>query len=453
MQRQIYYTPLCGVRVCLLIGAAVFSFFYGGTAVAQAPPPAGQKAPTIARSGRDTLTLDGGSWRGKIDADDSGEKLDWQKAIPGEAQSVAVPETPMALPAGSVWRWREFTVPARWKGQTVRLQFGAVSEIADIWLNGEPLGAHRGGVLPFEFVVTKTLRLNAKNLLALRIRSELNQPVGIGQSVALAAHDEAYLLDAFPQAGRAGNLSVPATLFNASDKSGDAELDADVFDPQAPKKFVLQSKQNLNVSPGRNVTTLTLNARRNSFLLWTPQKPQMYTLAFNFHQGTDSLDNLQVLFGFRDWGYKDGAITLNGAALTLKSSVYSAALLEPLTNPDAQTRLRAAFAHFRAFGVNLLYTEAPNPILLRIADETGMLIIEGPRPNLPPVVSFEELRGLIVRDRAHPSLFGWNLGDRDRAGMLLCRDLDPTRFLLVGAGASGRIVPPNQDAPVNTPFP
>ena len=432
------------------MGAALLSC---GAAEAQKPPKNERKPPTPARSGRDTLTLDGGNWRGKRDADDSGEKSGWQKTIPEDALTVTIPETPLAFSTGSVWRWREFTVPTRWKGQTVRLQFGAVSEIADIWLNGELLGAHRGGALPFEFVLPKTTPIDAKNLLALRIRGDLGQTVGVWQSVGLAAHDEAYLRDAFPQAGRAGNMSVPATLFNSSDKSGDAELDADVFDPNTPKKFVLQSKQNLRVSPGRNVTTLTLNARRKSFLLWTPQNPQLYTLAFNFHQGTDSLDSLQVAFGFREWGYKDGAITLNGAALPLKSAPYSAAALEPLANPDAQSRLRAAFAQFRASGVNLLYVEAPDPILLRLADETGMLLIEGPRSNQPPVVSFEESRGLMVRDRAHPSILGWKLGDRDRAGMLLCRDLDPTRFLLVGAGATGRIIPPNQDAPINMPFP
>ena len=426
---------------CLLIAAPGF---LGATAEAQKPP--------TGRSGRETLTLNGGDWRGASDPNEVGEKSGWQKSLPNDSRTVAIPEAPTAA-TGCVWRWREFEAPARWKGQTIRLQFGAVGEIADVWLNGEPLGAHSGGVLPFEFTITKTLRLTGKNLLALRLRGALSQPVGIGQSVSLAAHDEAYLQDAFPQAGRAGNLSVPATLFNASDKDGDAELDADIFDPKTPKKFVLQSKQNLRVSPGRNVTTLTLNARRKTFALWTPQTPQLYTLAFDFHQSADSLDKLQVRFGFREWGYKDGAITLNGAALTLKSAPYSAQALAPLIGSDSQNRLRAAFAAFRASGVALLYTEAPDPILLQIADETGMAVIEGPRANLPPAVAFEELRGLIVRDRTHPCLLGWNLGERDRAGILLCRDLDPTRFLLVGAAPSQRLIPPNQDLPVATPAP
>lgn len=434
------------MQSCLL---ALSLVLIGGAAIAQKKP----LHLASARSGRDTLTLDGGAWRGALDGNDTGEKMAWQKVPPSEARTLAVPETLTALPRGSVWRWREFTVPARWKGQTVRLQFGAVSEISDVWLNGETVGVHSGGVLPFEFNVTKFLRLDGKNLLALRLRSDVNQPVGIGQSVVLAAQDEAYLQDAFPQAGRAGNISVPATLFNSSDKSGDSELDADIFDPVTPRKFVLQSKQNLRVSPGRNLTILTLNARKKTFLLWTPQKPQLYVLAFNFHQDADSLDTLQVRFGFREWGYKDGAITLNGAALALKSAPYSAQSLAPLTNTDAQSKLRAAFAAFRNSGVNLLYTEADDPILLQIADETGMLIIEGSRPNLPPAVAFEELRGLIVRDRAHPCILGWNVAERDRPGILLCRALDPTRFLLMGAGASGRIIPPNQDAPLSANFP
>ena len=372
-------------------------FFLCGMAVAQKKPP-----PSLARSGRDTLTLDGWDWRGMADANDSGEKMAWQKALPNEARTLAIPEALTALPTGAQWRWREFTVPARWKGQTVRLQFGAVSEIADVWLNGESVGIHSGGVLPFEFNVTKMLHLDKKNLLALRLRSNLTQPTGIGQSVALAAHDEAYLQDAFPQAGRAGNLSVPATLFNASDKSGDSELDADIFDPAAPKKFILQSRQNLRVSPGRNVTTLTLNARKKRLGCGRRKSRRCMFWPLIFVRAPIRWTRCKSSSGFANGATGDGAITLNGAALALKSASYSALSLAPLTNLDAQSKCRAAFSAFHASGVNLLYTEAADPILLRIADETGMLIIEGPRPNLPPAVAFEELRGLIV-PRPRPS--------------------------------------------------
>ena len=420
------------------------------------PPPVGaQKTPPLSRSGRDTLTLNGPDWRGKPDPDNRGEAADWQKTIPNDAKAAAIPEPPLPQTAGSIWRWREFQIPAAWKGQTVRLQFGAVSEIADLWLNGIPLGSHTGGALPFEYDITKTMLSGAKNLLALRVKNAPKQPTGIWQAVRCIAHDEAYLLDAFPQAGRAGNLSVPVTLLNTSDKSGDSELDATIFaldkfasdKPDKPKKFVLQSKQNLRVSPGRNVTTLILNARPKNFLLWTPQKPARYVLALDFHQDADSLDKLQIEFGFREFGWKDKTITLNNTPLALKSASYASPPL-PLTNPEAQNRCRADLAAFRSSGFNLLFVQAADPILLQIADETGMLLIEGPRPNLPPEVAAEELRGLIVRDRAHPSLLGWNLGAADRSAILLCRDLDPTRFLFVGAGKERRIVPPNQDAPL-----
>ncbi len=421
-----------------------------GAARAQKPA-----TPTPARAGRDTLTLDGDGWRGAIDPPGSGGESDWSQKFLSAAAPLRIPETPHFTQAVMEGRWREFEVPARWRGQTVRLQFGAVWGRAEVFLNGQAIGSNLSLPLPFEINITKSLHFGAKNLLALRLvhfRSDgHNQPLGIGQSVTLVAHDEAYLQEAFPQAGRAGNIAVPVTLLNGSDHSGDAQLDAHIFDPKTPRKFVLQSSQNLHLSAGRNVTILTMNARKNSFALWTPQNPQWYVLDFNFHQGADSLDTLQVPFGFREWGVKDGAITLNGEAIRFKPAVYPASNLTLLTDAAAITALRAGFAKYRAAGVNLLYVTMPDPLLLQVADETGMVIIE--RPRSLPATSSDEMRGLILRDRAHPSILGWNFAATDRSGAALSRALDPTRFLLIGSSENGQVIPPNQDQPVALPFP
>jgi hypothetical protein len=52
---------------------------------------------------------------------------------------------------------KAFEVPADWKGQVVRLQFGAVNYICEVWLNGEAVGAHEGGFTPFEYRVEHSL--------------------------------------------------------------------------------------------------------------------------------------------------------------------------------------------------------------------------------------------------------------------------------------------------------
>lgn len=50
---------------------------------------------------------------------------------------------------------REFTLPGEWKGGRILLHFGAVDQVAEVFLNGHSLGKHEGGYLPFHFDVTE----------------------------------------------------------------------------------------------------------------------------------------------------------------------------------------------------------------------------------------------------------------------------------------------------------
>jgi len=56
-----------------------------------------------------------------------------------------------------LWYRRTFSIPSRWKGQRVLLNFGAVDWKATVWMNGTKLGEHCGGFTPFTFDVTQAL--------------------------------------------------------------------------------------------------------------------------------------------------------------------------------------------------------------------------------------------------------------------------------------------------------
>ena len=63
---------------------------------------------------------------------------------------------------------RRFALPQGWQGREIALQFGAVSYFCDVLLNGQILGSHEGGYLPFEFVLP-TDRLGADNEIEVRV--------------------------------------------------------------------------------------------------------------------------------------------------------------------------------------------------------------------------------------------------------------------------------------------
>ena len=68
------------------------------------------------------------------------------------------------------WLWyrRSFTAPAPPPGGRVLLHFGAVDQTCTVWVNGEEVGGHTGGYLPFTLDVTD--QVQTENLLEVRVR-------------------------------------------------------------------------------------------------------------------------------------------------------------------------------------------------------------------------------------------------------------------------------------------
>lgn len=71
-------------------------------------------------------------------------------------------------PDQQLWYWRTFHLPEEWLGQRILLHFGAVDWETTVWLNGEKLGKHRGGYIPFSFELTEFLA-PGKNELVLSV--------------------------------------------------------------------------------------------------------------------------------------------------------------------------------------------------------------------------------------------------------------------------------------------
>src|SRR5215469_6188375 len=79
-----------------------------------------------------------------------------------------------------LWYRRTISVPQSWRGRRVRLHFGAVDWLCQVWLNGHQLGRHQGGYDPFTFDITDALRWNNADQLTLRVvvPTEADQPRG-----------------------------------------------------------------------------------------------------------------------------------------------------------------------------------------------------------------------------------------------------------------------------------
>ena len=129
---------------------------------------------------RRCASLDG-FWDFRPDPEGVGQGLGWAEGFSG-GRPIAVPGSwneqldDVRHYLGDAWYQTTFHPPfdlaaLRASGERLIVRFGSVVYLADVWLNGRPLGQHEGGHLPFEFDVTDGLQ-PGQNRLVVRVNGE-----------------------------------------------------------------------------------------------------------------------------------------------------------------------------------------------------------------------------------------------------------------------------------------
>ncbi|WP_404337551.1 glycoside hydrolase family 2 protein [Sphingomonas sp. MMS12-HWE2-04] len=210
-------------------------------------------------------------------------QMDGKILVPFAVESKLSGVARKVLPDDRIWYRRHFTVPAGWAGQRIRLNFGAVDYAATVFVNGVPVGAHKGGSDAFSFDITDPLRAG-DNELVVQVAdptSKGSQPrgkqildpegiwytpvSGIWQTVWLEPVPELHIADvrATPNIDT-GKVEV------------DVALSAWAEDTDAVRLSVK--------SGGRTIASTILRANRHASLeiprahLWSPEDPFLYDL-------------------------------------------------------------------------------------------------------------------------------------------------------------------------------
>lgn len=221
------------------------------------------------------------------------------------------------LPHETLWYARTFDVPPAWSGRHVLLHFGAVDWLAVVSLNGQPLGEHRGGYLPFSFDISAVLTEGVNELVVqvqdptdtssqargkqtLKPGGILYTAVsGIWQTVWLEPVPEAHIesVTATPDVG-AGSVSVLVAATVA------AHVDVTVRDGD------------LVVAESAGPSGIPISLKIPEARLWSPNDPHLYDLEVAIPAG----DMVTSYFGMRSFGVMRDQqghqrLTLNGEVL------------------------------------------------------------------------------------------------------------------------------------------
>ena len=376
---------------------------------------------------------------------------------------------------GPGWYRTSFVPDAPQDAGYIKIHFGGVFYKTEVWLNGELVGGHEGGFLPFEFDLTDKLKAGTNNVLALYIEtitlaSQNTVPPTLGQydywaysgvyrDVYLDYADMRHVFDVFvraePDGAKNGAVNVEATVLNAGESDADLGVIVRLFE-KGQSTQLAQARADVTL-PGGVYGKIHLALTLAQANLWTPKTPNLYDCRVELVEGTEAkspraggaltettpydstkelpghafltpaqadgtLDATQVHFGVRKIEVQGRQILLNGERVIFKGinrhdeyPMLGRVMSNELLQEDLRMLKKANMNAYRG-------AHYPNdPRVYQFCDELGLMVIE----EIPATaMTWEQMdnpkgrqlalditRRMVLRDRNCPSIVIWSAGD------------------------------------------
>ena len=252
-------------------------------------------------------------------------------ALDGQDGKAAEPGEKEGYYRGPAWYVRSLDIPADWKNRRVFVRFGAAFLVADVYLNGEHLGQHRGGFAAFCYELTRHLKFGAPNELRVRVDNARNEEVaplsadftmegGLYRPVQLLVTDQECItpLDF-------GGPGVYVTPREVSADSANVEIETKLARPSTfgmvppvdvSATLLDAQKQPVATATIQGVTTSDVRPtiRLAHPHLWDGVKdPYTYTVDVKLTESGKVIDEVTVPLGFRTVAIdEDKGFLLNG---------------------------------------------------------------------------------------------------------------------------------------------
>ncbi len=322
------------------------------------------------------------------------------------------------------WYRLPLEMPEEWKGRRIWLMLDGCQRFYRVYLNGEAAGGHRYGYVPCLLDLTDRMR-PGKNLLAVQVNAEQTlgdrwySGAGLYRNVRLLVKDPVHIrpmtlrADAEPE-GEGGTVDLSAVLEGARGK-------------QVSVRAVLTDADGRTVSEGETAAegdSFRLRLRAERVCRWDIDSPALYSLTVTLHAEGRETDRVTERIGFRMFSFSaaEGFVLngrgrkLYGADLHHDSGLCYGAAVQPEI-------LRRRLLKLKEMGCNAIRC-SHNPMdesLYDMCDELGMAVIDELYDKWDQTKiyfqrlfaedRFEDLRILVARDRNHPSVILWSVGN------------------------------------------
>ncbi len=365
---------------------------------------------------------------------------------------------------GIGWYRKSFDLRSEDVGKKLFIQFDGVYMNSKVWINGHYLGVHPYGYTPFNYELTPYLNTDGtKNVITVRVEntgknSRWYAGSGIYRHVKLTAVDPLHI-DIWgvnittPEVNESlANVHLTTTITNGYVNAAGFVLHTEILD--AKGKVVGKSKSKVNSSTyGKMEIRQEITIK--SPLLWSAETPNLYTAKLNIIRKTEEVDNVSIPFGVRKIKIDaQNGLLVNGKSVFLKGGCihHDNGPLGAISIKQAEER-KVRLLKENGFNAIRISHNPPSEILLEVCDRLGMYVVDEAFDAWEKTKFIDDyhlyfkdcwerdLTSMILRDRNHPSVILWSIGNeiRERASergleitdMLAkkVKKLDSTRFV------------------------
>ncbi|MFF6636638.1 glycoside hydrolase family 2 TIM barrel-domain containing protein [Streptomyces althioticus] len=363
---------------------------------------------------------------------------------------------------------RTFTVPRDWRGRRVFLHFEGVKSAHYVWINGELVGYDEDSYTPSEYDVTDHLRPGTNQIAVEVYRyadgdwledQDMIRLSGIFRSVHLYSTPPVHLRDfkletPLNDTYTAAELDVTAHVRAYGDGAGGGRytVETQLYDARGHAVWTRPLRQTADlgsVEAGRDVTVRASRAVPEP-RLWSAEDPYLYTAVLRLRDPSGTVvETLSHRVGVREFALKDGLMRINGRPVSFRGTnrhEMHPARGTALTREDMVRDITLV----KRLNMNSVRTShyPDNPLWYELADAYGLYLVDetnlethGIRDRYPgdhpdwTAACVARAQNMVHRDKNHPSVVIWSLGNEAGGGSTFTamhdwiRSYDTTRVI------------------------
>ncbi|KIO52006.1 beta-galactosidase GalA [Flavobacterium hibernum] len=321
------------------------------------------------------------------------------------------------------WYRKKINIPQSDQGKIISLKFDGVFRNSKVFFNGYFLGTEESGYNGFEYDVTAYVNYGGENTIVVRADASMEEGwfyegAGIYRHVYIQKTNPLHLIQ-------------NGTYVTSEIQNDDAEVTAETtIENKGNYKGSIEILQTILDASGKEIATISGNTLAPEFyktikyisklkvknpLLWDIDSPNLYRLLTQIKQEGKNVDSYETNFGIRTIFFDpEKGFFLNGKSLKLKGTNnhqdhagIGAAL------PDELQYYRIKKLKDMGSNAYRCSHNPPTSELLDACDKLGMLVIDETRLMGINYYHLNDLKRMIERDRNHPSIICWSVGNEE----------------------------------------